>query len=211
MSPQNELQDLLTAGNDVAGRFLSEQEIAQLLRYYELVCKWNRALPLTTDIAPQDFYQRHLSEACFLVRHICADVTSIWDLGTGVGIPGIPSAILRPDLPVTLVEANRRKAIFLEEVVDRLALNNVKVQVTRLETLDLLPFGSLVTARAVEKMAQLLPTFLKLGENSAQLLLLGGADLQKELTKLLSPQDFIEALPLRASEASFLFNVQRFT
>lgn len=211
LQKQNQLRKLLTAGNDFAGRFLSPSEIEAFLQFYGLVLKWNPVMNLTTDIEPGDFYRRHLFEACYLTGRIQAEITAVWDLGSGLGIPGVPLAVLRPDLQVTLVEAMRRKAIFLEEVVDRLSLNNVKVAVKRIEDLPSLPTKSLVTARAIDKMAQLLPTILKLSEPCPQLLLLGGEEITLELAALILPTDHLTANLVPQSQASYLLDVRRFT
>ena len=211
LQKQNQLRNLLTAGNDFAGRFLSPAEIEAFLQFYSLVFKWNPVMNLTTEIEPAEFCRRHLFEACYLSGRIQAEITAVWDLGAGLGIPGVPLAVLRPDLQVTLVEAMRRKAIFLEEVVDRLGLKNVKVAVKRIEDLPRLPEKSLVTARAVDKMAQLLPTILKLSEPCSQLLLLGGEDIALELKSLILPTDQLTTNLVPQSQASYLLDVLRFT
>src|SRR6185369_4459750 len=101
---------------------LSEHEKDLLERYYKLVLKWNDRLHLTTITAPDAFVRRHLDEAIFVEKRILPIVDEFWDIGSGVGIPGIPVAVRRPDMEVRLVEANRRKALFLEEVVAELQL-----------------------------------------------------------------------------------------
>lgn len=158
-------------------RFFNEEEINQLTNYYALVLKWNRILPLTTIIQPNQFLQRHIYESIIVNEHLLSLVTSVWDLGSGVGVPGLVLGILRPHIEVVLVDVHKRKSIFLQEVVDILHLKNVRVVNSRIKELPLLPFRSCITARAVEKMAELVQYFFHLGQNSSQFLFLGGESL----------------------------------
>lgn len=151
-----------------AGSRFSRLEIDLLSKYYGLVLKWNPRLHLTTLTRPEDFLHRHVEEVVFAEKLLLPGVTSLWDLGSGLGVPGIPMKILRPGLSVTLVEASRKKAIFLETVIDELDLTGIRVDGRRLETLDPLPPGSALMARAVERMESLLPEMLRLGANSTQ-------------------------------------------
>jgi len=77
------------------------------------------------------------------------------DIGSGAGFPGIPIKIWEPNLDLTLVESNHKKATFLREVVRAITLTNVDIQNVRAETLPDSSFG-LVTLRAVERLTNLL-------------------------------------------------------
>lgn len=204
------LKSLLLSTPTFAGHSLTAEEVEQLVQYYALVLKWTPQLHLTTVVEPEEFFQRHIFEAVFLTQHIVPSVTDIWDLGSGLGIPGIPLAILRPELSVHLVEANHRKAVFLDEVAFALKLQNLKVHNRRFESLALLPDSAALVVRAVEKMASLLPVLLELGKNCHQLLLLGGPSLVAELNKL--PVAFeLETILLPASQQRLLINLTRST
>lgn len=204
------LKNLLLSSPAIVGHPLTVQAVEQLVQYYALVLKWNPQLHLTTLTEPAEFFHRHLCEAIFLTQYLAADVTEVWDVGSGLGIPGVPLAVLRPDLRVHLVEANGRKAVFLDEVAFAVGLPKLKVFNQRLESLSLLPDCAAITARAVEKMTALLPVILALGRHCRQILLLGGLGLAEELGKL--PFGFeIEAVLLPGSQASFLISLRRFT
>ncbi len=205
-----QLKSLLLASPEIAGQRLSVQEVEQLVQYYALVLKWNPQLHLTTITEPEEFFRRHLCETVFLAQHLALEVVEVWDLGTGLGVPGIPLAILRPDLQVKLVESSRRKAVFLDEAVFRTGNQNLAVLSQRFEALPVLPPRAAITARAVEKMEALLPIILELGKTCQQILLLGGAGLVEQAAKL--PTDFkLEALLIPGSVASFLINLTRST
>jgi 16S rRNA (guanine527-N7)-methyltransferase len=81
------------------------------------------------------------------------------DLGTGAGLPGIPLAIVKPALQVTLVEANGKKARFLREAVRTLPLANARVVESRIEAFDAPAAFDAITARALAT----LPLILELG------------------------------------------------
>ncbi len=181
---------------------LSEATLSQLVAYYELVLKWNRKISLTTVTSPEEFAVRHLGEALFAADWIREGVTEVWDIGSGLGIPGIPMAIVRPRLSVKLVESNRKKAIFLEEACDALGLGNATVIRTRLQSLPSFPKGSCVTLRAVERMEDLTAEVLGKAED-AQVLIFGGAD----LAVAKSAEQQLKQSLLPGSTARFLYSV----
>src|SRR4051812_47122919 len=90
------LKTLLRASGEPAGEVLSVREIEQLVQYYELVLKWNAQLHLTTITEPEDFFYRHIFEPMFLARQLEPEIVEVWDLGSGLGVPGVPLSILRP-------------------------------------------------------------------------------------------------------------------
>jgi 16S rRNA (guanine(527)-N(7))-methyltransferase RsmG len=155
----------------------SEVEIEQFLNYYQLVLKWNSRLHLTTLSDPESFFERHLRESDSAESMLLPEVNQAWDLGSGLGVPGIPLAILRKDLSVILVESRRRKAIFLEEVAASLNLQNLLVINSRIESLAELPAFSCLTARAIEQMSSLIPTMFRIGANCSQILFFGSDQL----------------------------------
>ncbi len=159
-----ELQQLL------ADRYpeLTPLQLDRFNRYYALVLKWNGLLHLTTLVEPKDFMERHIVEVLIIHSLIDRRVNTLWDLGSGVGVPGIPLAILRPDLNVRLVESSRKRAIFLETVIDELNLDRCEVDCRRIETLPPPTLETLLTARAVEKMASLIPLIQELATTAGQ-------------------------------------------
>lgn len=210
MNNTAQLKTLLLASGETTGQFLSAHEVEQLVRYYELVLKWNPQLHLTTIIEPAEFFRRHIFEAVFLTRRIAPEITEVWDLGAGLGIPGVPLSILRPDLRVTLVEANRRKAVFLDEVAYRLGCQNLAVIRQRFEALPELPKFAAISARAVEKMEALLPKIIEFGKSCHQILLLSGEGLLEPVGRLAAGFETDTCL-IPGSQASFLINLHRST
>lgn len=207
----NLLETLLREKGRLDGRPFSDLEIEQFLKYYQIVLQWNPRLHLTTLSEPESFFERHIRESEFAETLISPAVSEIWDLGSGLGVPGVPLAILRKDLSVNLVESGRRKAIFLEEATAFIGLNNVAVLNSRIEKLKLLPPSSGLTARAVEQMEELIPEMLKIGVNCSQILFFGSGELAKTIQEEVA-ENFSAAIhPLPDSDRRFLIGLTRST
>ncbi|MCI0665447.1 MAG: 16S rRNA (guanine(527)-N(7))-methyltransferase RsmG [Acidobacteria bacterium] len=170
------------------GNRFSEAEIDLVSKYYEFVLKWNNRLHLTTLTQPQEFFDRHILESFFSESLILPSVNQVWDIGSGLGVPGIVIAIARPDLDVYLVEASRNKSLFLEEAAAHLCLKNVKVIESRFEAVEKIPAESCLTARAIEGMEKLIPGIISLGAESSQILIFGAKSLEEKARGLLNSQ-----------------------
>jgi 16S rRNA (guanine527-N7)-methyltransferase len=188
----------------------TEAEIDPLSTYYELVLKWNKRLHLTTLTQPQEFFERHILESAFSESLILPSVNQVWDLGSGLGVPGMVIAILRPDLDVRLVEVSRNKVFFLEEATVHLNLKNVEVIESRLEAIEGVHEESCLTVRAVEKMEKMIPEILRLGAKASQILIFGAKSLE-EKTRALAHDKKIESLLIPGSNQRYIMNVIRST
>jgi 16S rRNA (guanine527-N7)-methyltransferase len=93
------------------------------------------------------------------------------DLGSGAGFPGIPIKLWAPNIALTLIESNQKKATFLREVARALTLTNINIQNARAETLPPGTFD-VVTLRAVERLSEVLPVATTLLAPSGRLALL---------------------------------------
>lgn len=89
--------------------------VSRLFLHFELLRRWNRHLNLTSIRKDSEMVLRHYCESLFLGLHLPAGVISVVDVGSGGGFPGIPVAILRPEIRMLLVESHQRKAVFLRE------------------------------------------------------------------------------------------------
>ena len=179
-------RDELEAGLDTLG--LARALAAPLLDYLALLLRWNRAYNLTAIRDPGDMVRKHLLDSLAMhpgVDAIAARGGRLADLGTGAGLPGIPLAIAKSGLQVTLVESNGKKARFLREAVRTLQLGNARVAESRIEALDAPAAFEAITARALAT----LPAILALG---GHLLAPGGVLLAMKGTL---PGDEIAALP----------------
>lgn len=202
---------VLQASLSGCGIKVSEKEINVFSEYYALVKAWNRAVHLTSIIEPVDFARRHIAESMFAVRFIDRGTLRIWDIGSGLGIPGIPLAISRPDLKVILVEANRKKAFFLKEAADLLGLDNVSVINDRSDNISVLADGDCVTARAVEKMGRLVKEILVDYQNARQFLFFVTPTLRICLLNAYSQNFILNSFLLPFSKDRWLVSAFRFT
>lgn len=201
----------LTDSQGVCRQEFSDADIRLFCAYYDLVLKWNPRLHLTTITDPFDFAHRHLCESAVAGHYLTENITSIYDLGSGMGIPGIPLAILYPQINVHLIDADSRKAVFLKEAADILGLRNVTIENSRVESLSGLPADCCLIVRAIENMQKLLSAILSLGQAGQPVFVMGGASLQKSLQKSLLPQQKVSEHHLPFSAERFLYVVSRET
>lgn len=141
---------------------LDEQRLRLTSTYIDLLLKWNARVNLTAIRDPNEMVTRHFGESFFVAAQLKsqAAIRSAIDLGSGAGFPGIPVAMLMPDVLVTLIESNQKKATFLREVAFALGLKNVKMFNGRAENFP--EKADLVTMRAVERFEGALPVAIAL-------------------------------------------------
>ncbi len=104
----------------------TDRQAQQFAQYLQLLLEWNEMHNLTTITKPSNILQYHFQDSLELMS--CIDVgklSMIADVGSGPGFPGLPLKIAYPHLSVVLIEVNQKKIAFLEEVVDRLGLEDV--------------------------------------------------------------------------------------
>ena len=124
----------------------------RLLDYLRLLEKWNRVHNLTAIREPEQMVVLHLLDSLSLLPHV-AGARTLLDVGTGAGLPGIPLAIARPDLAVTLLDASHKKAAFLRQAKAELGLANVEVACERVEGWHPPAPFDLVVSRAFAELA----------------------------------------------------------
>jgi 16S rRNA (guanine527-N7)-methyltransferase len=157
----------------------SAPQIDVFCRYYELILKWNPLLHLTTLTSPREFAERHILESAFAIQYFIPSVQKIMDIGSGCGTPGVPIAILRPDLIVNLVEVNKKKAIFLKEVAGILKLKNLNILNQNFEEMKPISQEYCVMSRALDCLNQTVLNILHLGLSGSQFLLFGNKKLME--------------------------------
>jgi 16S rRNA (guanine527-N7)-methyltransferase len=154
--------------------------------YLARLLAMNELMNLTAIVDPLEAWEKHVLDALSLLpplRELGAGAR-IADVGSGGGVPGIPLAIARPELSVTLIEATQKKAAFLVAVADALRLSRVTVRAARAETLargELRGVFDVVTARAVGKLLALVPLAAPLVRRGGLLLLVKGQRADEEL------------------------------
>lgn len=130
--PERELAELLRGGLDRLGEPDPDgAKRTALLTYLALLERWNRAYNLTAVRDPRDMVARHLLDSLAVLPWLPAG--RLLDAGTGAGLPGVPLAIARPDLDVTLLDSAGKKIRFLNQLRRELGLRNAQPVQARLE------------------------------------------------------------------------------
>ena len=154
--------------------------LLSLSKYYELLNVWNSRLHLVAPTSPNVFATRHVLESLLLLDYL-PQGASVVDVGSGAGLPIIPCLIARPDIHAVLIEASKKKAIFLREALNETATSSrASVIAERFENLEP-PEVGVVTSRALERFEQMLPQLLSWAPAPGKLLLFGGEGLGRKI------------------------------
>lgn len=179
--------DFVTRLHDLGIR-VDDGAIAKIGDYLARLLAMNEQMNLTAIETPDAAWERHALDALTLVP-LLEDVGAggrLADIGSGGGLPGIPIAITRPDLLVTLVESTQKKAAFLLAVATALGLSNVNVYAERAEALATGPLRGtfdVVTARAVARLVQLVPITAPFVKPGGRVLLIKGQKANEEVAE----------------------------
>lgn len=125
-------RELLVNGAQMLGLELSEECADQMIKYLQLLDKWNQVTNLTAITDTESMVNYHLLDSLSLARYVKG--RNLLDVGTGAGLPGIPLAMANPELEVTLLDSNGKKIRFVTQVLIDLALPNVNVVQSRIES-----------------------------------------------------------------------------
>lgn len=182
------LTDILRRGANEAWKLgLTEAQLGQFARYAELLVEWNATrLNLTRLTSPPDIAVKHFLDSLALVTVVSLPPnSSVIDVGTGAGLPGLALKIARPDLRLTLLDSTAKKLAFCRAVADELGLADVQTLHARAEDAGRAPRhkGAYDTAvaRAVAPLTQLLPWLAPFVRPDGLLVALKGANVKDEL------------------------------
>jgi 16S rRNA (guanine527-N7)-methyltransferase len=185
---------------------VSRETRERLDDFTEMVLTWNRRINLIGPCDIEAFRLRHL-EDCIQVADLIHDrATTVVDLGSGAGLPGLIIAICRPSLRVTCVESDARKAVYLREAVRRLHLDvdvlNGRIEVAR-------PQGaSIVTARGLAPLPKLLGYVARHLAVDGRALLMKGRRWQEELEQARRAWQFsVEAASSRTDPQAVILSI----
>jgi len=202
-----------------AGRLTPEVR-QHISTYIDLLLRWNARINLTAIRNEEEIVTRHFGESFFAARHLFptrgetgaspvppqrseAASVHVADVGSGAGFPGVPIKLWAPNIKLTLIESNHKKATFLREVARALILTNIDIKNDRAESLADARF-EVVTLRAVERFESILPVAASLVTPGGRLaLLIGEAQLAKAKSTL-PGLSWSAAHPIPASSSRIL-------
>lgn len=145
------------------GVILSEHQLNQLDKYYNMLVEYNKNINLTAITEYNQVLLKHFYDSLTLAKAIELTNQKVCDIGTGAGFPGIVLKIAYPNLEITLVESLTKRCVFLNEVIKELGLEDIKVVNQRAEEFSQnnIEYFDIITSRAVAKLNILLELSIK--------------------------------------------------
>lgn len=165
---------------------LNDKQINQFYQFMQLLLEWNEKINLTAITELEEIVLKHFIDSITIAKYI-NEKSKIVDIGTGAGFPGIPLKIIREDVDVVLVDSLNKRINFLNEIIEKLELKNVKTVHARAEE-----FGKdkkyreqfdCATSRAVANLATLTEYLLPLVKINGSAIYMKGSDIEEELVK----------------------------
>jgi 16S rRNA (guanine527-N7)-methyltransferase len=188
---------------------LTAAQSQNISTYIDILQRWNARINLTAIRDEEEIVTRHFGESLFAACHLfplCSSVPSVVsgvrvaDVGSGAGFPGIPIKLWAPEISLTLIESNQKKATFLKEVTRALTLTDVNIQTTRAESLASASFA-VVTLRAVERFESILPVAANLVAPGGRLALLISQTQLPQAQSALSALTWSDPIAIPASQS----------
>ena len=141
---------------------LTEKQLGEFNSLATLLLETNKITNLTAIRDEEGVYMKHFLDSLTLLKALPSETKNIMDIGSGAGFPGLPLAIARPDIQITMVESIGKKTSFIQKCIEELSLTNAKVIQSRAETLstdkNYRQKFDVATARAVAFLPDLMKT-----------------------------------------------------
>ena len=163
----------------------TEEQLEKFYQYMNMLLEWNEKINLTAIVEPKEVILKHFIDSLTINKYLKENAT-LADVGTGAGFPGIPLKILRPDIKVTLVDSLNKRINFLNEVIEKLNLEDIVIVHSRIED-----FGKnksyrekfdYVTARAVANLAVLSEYLIPIAKIGGKCVCMKGSNVEEEIT-----------------------------
>lgn len=156
------------------------QQLELLDCFYQLLIEWNQKINLTRITDKEGVYLKHFYDSLTIVKEIdLSKVSTLCDVGSGAGFPGIVLKIFYPKLKITLIDSLGKRVNYLNEIIKQLDLKDIKAVHTRAE--DYHATFDIVTARAVANIEKLLKYTMHLLNATGKLVAMKG-NIEEELS-----------------------------
>lgn len=202
-------REILTAGLRELGIVPTPKVLDHFAIYLRELKKWNKVYNLTAITDDDEIVVKHFLDSLLYLKALPDGQITICDVGSGGGFPGLPLAIVRPDLLITLLEPSRKKIAFLRQVRRLLSLENVETLNFRAEELVDSQFDAVVT-RATFSIADLLKKAGHIVKPGGFFILNKGPKYEEELGKM-PPSLACEVIQVALSQAQLSRNLIKIT
>ena len=193
-------QRQLASGLDAMRIALDRAQQLALVGYLQRLTKWNRRYNLTAVRDPKALVARHVPDSISILPWV--DSGPVLDVGTGAGLPGLPIAIVRPDLSLTLLDSNAKKLRFVRQAATELGLDNLDVVQQRMEQYRPAQSFDMVISRAVASIGAMYRDTAHLVRPGGRFLCMKGARPDAENAAFEPPgQLHVEALKVPGLDA----------
>ena len=163
---------------------IEKEEVKKFYEYMKMLIEWNKKINLTAINDEKEIIIKHFIDSLTISKYI-ENAESMVDVGTGAGFPGIPIKIINKDLEVVLVDSLNKRINFLNEVIEKLGLKNIKAIHARAEDLGkdkkYREKFDVVTSRAVANMTVLVEYLLPLTKKEGKCICMKGSEIEDEL------------------------------
>ena len=159
---------------------LTEEQLNNLEKYYELLVEWNKKINLTSILEEKEVYLKHFYDSLTIAKVVdLSTKETLCDVGTGAGFPGIVLKIVYPNLKITLVDSLLKRVNYLNTIIKDLELENIHAIHSRGE--DFKEKFDIVTARAVANIEKLLGFTMHLVNKEGMFIAMKG-NIDEEMT-----------------------------
>lgn len=180
--------DLMAKSAEDVGLQLSREQYDKFIIYMKLLQEWNEKINLTAIVEDEDIIKKHFIDSMkAFKRNEFKTAKTLIDVGTGAGFPGIPIAIMKDDINITLLDSLNKRVNFLNTVINTLEISNIVTIHSRAEdgarNNDLREKFDVATSRAVANMSvlsELCLPYVKIGGN---FIALKGPSVDKEINE----------------------------
>jgi 16S rRNA (guanine527-N7)-methyltransferase len=176
------VERFLSGCQAVMGETPDEGSLQRILSYLDLLERWNKTYNLTAIRKPDEMVSRHLLDSLSVLPWV--NTSSLLDAGTGAGLPGVPLAIMRPHMQVTLLDSAGKKVRFLRHVKRQLKLENIDPRQERLEAYRPENAPQAIISRAFSSLQKFATASRHLLSADAKLLAMKGRYPENEISML---------------------------
>jgi len=205
----NEFEKIIIEKGKEINIDLNEKKAELFYEYMNMLVEWNKNINLTSITEPNDVVLKHFIDSLTAYKH--AKNMSVIDVGTGAGFPGIPLKIIDKEMNITLLDSLNKRVNFLNEVINKLELENIKAVHGRVEEIardkEYRENFDIAISRAVAPLNVLLEYLIPLVKVGGKCICMKGSNVEEEietsrnaLNKLNAEIELVESFKLPGTD-----------